>query len=307
VCPAGLENKDGKCVPVQQEVNACQLANVNSSSSSTETIPFLSGGVYIVRPGTQLGVSFVSAAVTGLGFETLLIPLQGTETRPSTEAIVLSRSGSFALKLRKANSTQECSLIPRLEVTCGQDESQVAGQCRRCPLTEGFWQDKNKQCKKKALMAVKAASDGLLVKLSKSRSAPTSSWTIEVRLVRGDIDSSEPIVWAASTSTGWLRLVNTTGTVYSNAPVAAVGVVVDATGLIDTFTTGPLNATIVLSSSMPAADSSSAVFELKSSVLEMVAELTIVAEVELIPSDVSVQTLDGGRLSTTEAAAATES
>jgi hypothetical protein len=125
--------------------------------------------------------------------------------------------------------------------------------------------------------------------------------------VRGDVDSSEPIVWAARTSAGWLRLINTTGTVYSNAPVAAVGVVVDATGLIDTFTTGPLNATIVLSSSMPAADSSSAVFELKSSVLEMVAELTIVAEVELIPSDVLVQTLDGSRLSTTGAAAAPDS
>jgi hypothetical protein len=58
---------------------------------------------------------------------------------------------------------------------------------------------------------------------------------------------------------------------------------------------------------MPAANSNSSVFELKSSVLEMVAELTIVAEVELIPSDVSVQTLDGGRLSTTEAASATDS
>ena len=125
--------------------------------------------------------------------------------------------------------------------------------------------------------------------------------------MRGDVDSTEPIVWAARGSAGWLRLINTTGTVYSNAPVAAVGVVVDATGLIDTFTTGPLNATIVLSSSMPAADSSSAVFELKSSVLEMVAELTIVAEVELIPSDVLVQTFDGSRLSTTGVAAATDS
>jgi hypothetical protein len=142
----------------------------------------------------------------------------------------------FALKLKKANSTQECSLIPRLEVTCGQDEQEVAGQCRRCPLTEGFWQDKNKQCKRKALMAVKAASDRLLVTLSKSRSAPTSSSTIEVRLARGDVDSTEPIVWAARSLAGGLRLGNTTGTVYSNAPVAAVGVVVDATGLEDTFT-----------------------------------------------------------------------
>jgi hypothetical protein len=288
-------------VPVRPEVDACQLANV--SSSTRETIPLLSGGIISLRPGTQLGVSFVSEAVAALGFETLLIPLQGTETRPSTEAIVLSRSGSFALKLRKANSTQECSLIPRLEVTCGQDELEVAGRCRRCPLTEGFWQDTNKQCKKKPLMAVKAATDRLVIQLFKSRSVPTSSSTIEVRLVRGDVDSAEPIVWAARSSAGWLRLGNTSGTVYSNAPVAAVGVVVNASGMEDTFTTGPLNATIELTSSMPAADSSSSVFEQKSSVLEMVAELRIVAEVELIPSDLTVQILGGGTLHTGTGAA----
>jgi hypothetical protein len=230
--------------------------------------------------------------------------LLGTEAFDATKAIALSRSGLFALKLKKVNSTQECSLIPRLDIKCAEDEQEVAGQCRRCPLTDGFWQDKNKQCKKKALMAVKAARDGLLVKLLKSRSAPTSSLTIEVRLVRGDVDSTEPIVWAARSSTGWLRLGNSTGTVYSNAPVAAVDVVVDATGLNDTFTTGPLNATVELTSSMPAANLSRSVFERGSSVLEMVAELTIVAEVELIPSDVSVQTFDGGQLSIGAAAAA---
>jgi hypothetical protein len=48
---------------------------------------------------------------------------------------------------------------------------------------------------------------------------------------------------------------------------------------------------------MPAASPGSSVFELQSSVLEIAAELTIVAEVELVPSDVSVQTLDGTRLS----------
>jgi hypothetical protein len=129
--------------------------------------------------------------------------------------------------------------------------------------------------------------------------------TIEVRLARGDVDPSEPIIWAARSSAGWLRLGNINGTVNSNAPVAVVGVVVNAAGLNDTFTTGPLNATIELTSSMPAANSSSSVFERGSSALEMVAELTIVAEVELVPSDVSVQTLDGGRLSI-GAAAATE-
>ena len=305
VCPAGLENKGGKCVPMQQEVDLCQVANVSSSIDGTVLVGSEAG--IPLRPGTQLNISSTAEA---RGYQALLVPLQGTEAFDTAKAIVLSRSGSFALKLKKVNSTQECSLIPRLDIKCAEDEQEVDGACTprpKCAVAEGYWQDAKKQCKKKALMAVKAARDGLLVKLLKSRSAPTSSWTIEVRLVRGDIDSSEPIVWAARTSAGWLRLVNTIGTVYSNAPVAAVGVVVDATGLIDTFTTGPLNATIVLTSSVPSADSSSAVFELKSSVLEMVAELTIVAEVELIPSDVLVQTFDGGRLSTTGAAAATDS
>jgi hypothetical protein len=303
VCPAGLENKRGRCVPVQQEVDACQVASVRSSidgavlARSAADIP--------LRPGTQLSIS---STVEATGYEALLVPLQGTEAFDATKAIVLSRSGLFALKLKKVNSTQECSLIPGLEVTCGQDEQEVDGKCiprPKCAVTEGFWLDSSSKCKKKALMAAMVASDKLLVKLLKSRSAPTSESTIEVRLARGDVDSTEPIVWVARSSAGWLRLCNTTGSVYSNAPVAAVGVFVDATGLHDTFTTGPLNATIEITSSMPAANSSSSVFERGSRVLEMVAELTIVAEVELVPSDVSVQTLDGGRLSI-GAAAATE-
>ncbi len=302
VCPAGRENKGGKCVPVQQEVDACQLASVRSIDG---TVLVRSEAGIPLRPGTQLNISSTAEAT---GYEALLVPLQGTEAFDATKAIVLSRSGLFALKLKKANSTQECSLIPRLDIKCAEGEQEVDGKCTprpKCDVAEGFWLDASSKCKKKALIAVKAASDGLLVKLHKSRSAPTSSLTIEVRLVKGDIDSSQPIVWAARGSAGWLRLGNTTGTVYSNAPVAAVGVVVDATGLNDTFTTGPLNATIELTSYMPAANSSSSVFERGSSVLEMVAELTIVAEVELVPLDVSVQTPDGGRLSI-GAAAATE-
>jgi hypothetical protein len=211
---------------------------------------------------------------------------------------LLSRSGSFALKLNRANSSQECSLIPRLDVKCGQDEQEVAGQSQICPLTDGFWQDMQNKCKKKPLMAVKAASDRLLIRITKKRSAPTSSTTIEVRLVSGDVDSTEQIVWTASSTVSWLRLANTSGTVSSNAPVAAVDIVVDAIGLNDTFAMGPLNTTITLSSSMPTAGSNRSVFEKESSVLHMVAELTVVAEVDLLPSDLTVQLLDGSILST---------
>ena len=230
------------------------------------------------------------------GFQTLLVPLQGTETRPSTQTILLGRSGSFALKVKKVNSTQECWLVPRLDVMCSRDEQEVAGQCRSCPVSEGFWQDWQNQCKKKPLMAVKAASDRLLIKLTKTRSAPTLSTAIEVRLVSGDVEFTEQIVWTASSAVRWLRLAQSTGTVYSNAPVAPVDVVVDATGLNDTFAMGPLNATITLFASMPTAGPNSSVFERETSVLNMVAELTIVAEVDLTPSDLTVQTLDGGIL-----------
>jgi hypothetical protein len=286
VCPAGLENKGGRCVPVQREVDACHFASVRSSIDGT-VLARSEAGIPL-RPGTQLSISSTAEAT---GYEALLVPLQGTEAFDSTMAIVLSRSGSFALKPKKANSTQECSLIPRLDIKCAEDEQEVDGACTprpKCAVAEGYWQDAKKECKKKALIAVKAASDELLVKLLKSRSAPTSSLTFEVRLARGDVDATEPIVWAARSSAGWLRLGNITGTVYSNAPVAAVGVVVDATGVNDTFTIGPLNATIEINSSMPSANSSSSVFVRASSVLEMVAELTIAAKVELVPSDVPV-------------------
>jgi len=35
LCPAGLENKEGRCVPVQQEVDACEVASVRSSIDGT--------------------------------------------------------------------------------------------------------------------------------------------------------------------------------------------------------------------------------------------------------------------------------
>jgi hypothetical protein len=171
---------------VQQEVDACEVASVRSSIDGTVLVRSEAG--IPLRPGAQLSIS---CAADTTGYEARLVPLLGTEAFDATKAIVLSRSGLFALKLKKVNSTQECSLIPGLEVTCGQDEQEVAGQCRRCPLTEGFWQDKNKQCKRKALMAVKVASDSLRILLTKSLSTPTVTSTIEVRLTSGDVESTE--------------------------------------------------------------------------------------------------------------------
>jgi hypothetical protein len=206
---------------------------------------------------------------------------------------LLGRSGRFALKLKKANSTQECSLIPKLEVGCGQDETEVAGECRRCPLNEGFWQDANKQCKKKPLMAVMVASDRLVLVVEKNRLTPTKSSPVEIRLVGGDIGPTEPIVWTATSSASWLRLGTTNGTVHSSAPVAALAAVADSSRLQDTSTTGPLNATITFTSSLRSAGS---VFEQGSNELTMVAELSIVADIDLHASDLIVRSADASVL-----------
>ncbi len=102
----GFENKAGECVPVQQGVDICQLARVSSSTNEPIQLQSSDVALRLLRPGSLLGVSFAMATEPYAGIETLLVPLQGTETPPSSETIVLSRSGSFALKLRKANSTQ---------------------------------------------------------------------------------------------------------------------------------------------------------------------------------------------------------
>jgi hypothetical protein len=162
-------------------------------------------------------------------------------------------------------------------------------------VAEGFWLDESSKCKKKALMAVKAASDRLLITLVKMQSAPTFRTTIEVRLVSGDVEATGQVVWTVRSSAAWLQLGNTTGTVHSSAPVAPVDVVGDATGLNDTFATGPLNATITLSSMIPTAGSKS-VFEREAGLLTMPVELTIVAEIDIGASELRIQTDDGSML-----------
>jgi hypothetical protein len=294
VCPVGFENKAGTCVRVRQEVDICQLARV--SSSSNETIRLQNSDTVALRPGTQLYVSFATPAVLAMDFETLLVPLQGTETRAITETIVLNRSGSFALKLQKVGSSKECSLIPKLEITCRQDEQEVAGQCQRCPLADGFWQDSNKQCKKKALMAVKVSSDRLLIVLLKTRSTRAYSTTIEMRLMSGDVESTRKVEWTASSTSAWLSLGKTAGTVSSDDPVARLDVVADATSMQDTYLTGPLNATLSFTSSLPNVQSDVA-FEGGSHQLTMTAEVSIEAAVYLKPNDVEFQTSTASILS----------
>jgi hypothetical protein len=204
----------------------------------------------------------------------------------------------FALKLKEVNSGRECSLIPRLDIKCAEDEQEVDGKCTprpKCAVAEGFWLDSSSKCRKKALMAAKVSSDSLRIKLTKSRSTRTLTSTIEVRLTSGDVDSAERVFWTAMSSAGWLRLGQASGTVYTDASVALVSAVADATGLNDTFTSGPLNTIVRINSTMRTAGPN-VVFQNATDELWMAVELTIVAEVSLPHSAVVVQTGDGAVL-----------
>jgi hypothetical protein len=291
VCPVGLENKDGKCAPVQQEVDLCQLASVSSSATLTRLV----SGDIVTRPGTQLGISF-ETGISIIGFETLLVPLQGTERRPITETLWLNRSGLFAVKLKKENSKQECSLIPRLDVRCGEGEQEVDGQCQprdTCRSSDGFWEDITAsavKCRKRPLMAVKAASDKLQIVLRKRSSAPDIDAAVEVRLVSGDADAAAVVEWTASSSSDWLVLERSFGMVSSANPVATIHVIVRGSGQSDTAASGPLESLIRVRSSMRGrAD----LFENGTSRLELVVAVTIEADVYLGQADVRLQTKGG--------------
>jgi hypothetical protein len=294
LCPVGFENKGGKCVPVKQEVDACQLASVSTSTNAT--IAAQTGDVIAIRPGTRLGVSFAVAA-TAAGFEVLLVPLQGTETKPSTEMMLLGRSGTFALKLRQANSTKECSLIPRLEVKCDDTEQEVDGQCQPrelCRASDGFWEDSSAsggiKCRKRPQLAAKAASDGLVVVLAKSAAMSNLSSAVEIRLVSGDVDAASIVQWTASSSSPWVVLEQLSGTLSSASPVVTIILVVAGSGRNDTAISGPLRSWIRVSSTMR---NRSDLFELNTSRLEMPVEVTIEAAVRPTSADVRVEDQDG--------------
>jgi hypothetical protein len=118
---------------------------------------------------------------------------------------------------------------------------------------------------------------------------------IEVRLVSGDVEATGKIVWTASSSISWLQLRSTTGTVYTGAPYVPVEVVTDATGLNDTFATGPLNGSVVVASIMPVAGLSS-VFENETGHLTIPVELEIVSDIDIDSSELKLQTDDGSVL-----------
>ena len=80
-------------------------------------------------------------------------------------------------------------------------------------------------------MAVKAATDTLAVVLKKNLSTSNVRTAVEVRLVSGDVHE---VQWAASSSSKWLVLEQSSGTVSSLNPVVAINVLVIGSGQNDT-------------------------------------------------------------------------
>jgi hypothetical protein len=291
-CPAGLKNRAGQCIPLEQEVDICSLATVSTPTDALTGRS--SGGIRVpsFRPGSQLQVSLPGGSA--MGYATVLLPTEGAVTRAVTDPVVLSRSGSFALRLKQVNSTQECVLMQTFVVKCGEDEQEIDNQCKACPTERGFWFDpRYQQCRKRPRMAAVASSDRLVVTLQKTRATPAHNGTIEIRLASGDVPEDSKIEWRASTSNPSLRLCQPQGTVHTNDPVARVDIEVSSASHSDTAVSGPLLAGITIFSTMPEA---SGLFELGTSVLTMAVEVLIEAAPYLIASDVTVQTSDEEQL-----------
>jgi hypothetical protein len=97
-------------------------------------------------------------------------------------------------------------------------------------------------------MEVKAATDRLELRHTKAKATPTYTTSVEVRLSSGDVDSVSRVEWSALSSEEWLRLGQLSGAIDSDHPVAVIPVTVDAASLNDTAGSGPLRASITVSS-----------------------------------------------------------
>ncbi len=285
VCPALLENEDGRCIPVTQEADACQLAKLVSSDGG-------SGGPF--RPGTQLSVLLDRRA--DMGYQIVLIPAEGTETRNVSDGIWLNRTGEFQLSLKAVSGTSGdvklCTLRAALRVACRSDEQEVDGECRArqsCTLSDGLWFDAAAQkCKKRPLMTARSASTRLQMRVPKINAARTANGTAEIRLASGDANQLAPVHWTATSSARWLRLPEPSGLVTSDDPVSGLAIVVDMTGQ-----SGPLRSSIDIESRLVGrAD----LFENSTGSLTIEIEVIIEARAYLKPVNVFVRTRDGSEL-----------
>jgi hypothetical protein len=144
-------------------------------------------------------------------------------------------------------------------------------------------------------MALKAASDRLVVTLVKTRNAMFHATTIEVRLASGDVNSDSPVSWTAKSSASWLSLAADHGIVNSASPVAELHVNMSAAGHADTSESGqPLSAIVSVESLFQAR---SDLFQNSTNMVEMQVELRVQSAVYVLPEHVEIRKGDGSLLS----------
>jgi hypothetical protein len=179
-----------------------------------------------------------------------MVHVGGSNYRGEVPDSWIKRPGDYALAIASVSSNSSLS-VP-LRVRCGDADEQFGELCRRrCRDADGLWFDsKAGVCKKRPRMEVKAATDRLELRHIKTKAAPTYTTSVEVRLSSGDVDSVSRVEWSALSSEEWLRLGQLSGAIDSDHPVAVIPVTVDAASLNDTAGSGPLRASITVSSRM---------------------------------------------------------
>jgi hypothetical protein len=291
VCPAGKANVNGECRDTDDS-DACQYATVSSSEDGSIARTNLSETV-IQRPGARLSVQ-VGAAANAKQVETVLIPSQGTEVRNVTDDVALTEVGSFGLHLRYLDARGEpkqCPLASKLVVACREGEDEVDGQCQPCDPVAAWFDPLARKCSRRPRMALKAASDRLVVTLIKTRNTMVRATTIEVRLASGDVDSVSPVSWTAKSSASWLSLAAERGIVSSASPVAEVRVTMSAEGHADTSESGqPLSAILTVESRLQAR---SDLFQNATNRIEMQVELRVESAVYILQEHVEIRKGDG--------------
>jgi hypothetical protein len=144
-------------------------------------------------------------------------------------------------------------------------------------------------------MALKAASDRLVVTLVKTKKTKDVETSIEVRLASGDVDSVSPVSWTASTSASWLSLAEDRGIVNSASPVTELRVTMSAAGHADTSASGqPLRAILTVESRLQAR---SDVFQNSTDRIEMQVELRVESALYILQEHVEIRKGDGSLLS----------
>jgi len=285
---------NGECRDAD-ELDACQYATVSSSDDGSIATSNLSITV-MQRPGARLSVQ-VGAAANAKQVETVLIPSQGTEVRNVTDDVALAKVGSFGLHLRYLTSRGElkqCPLASKVVVACREGEDEVDGQCQPCDPGASWFDPLARKCSRRPRMALKAASDRLVVTLVKTKTTLVRATTIEVRLASGDVNVVSPVSWTAKSSASWLSLAENSGIVNSASPVAELRVQMNAAGRADASESGqPLSTFLTVESRFQAR---SDLFLNSTDRIEMQVELRVESAVYVLQEHVEIRKRDGSLL-----------